>query len=291
MLLLLILHKSGIYFYEFPIILENLIKFAVSILERLYCIMSDVTIKSYERIDDLQLNGMKLIQNPDWFCFGFDAVLLADYASKNIKKGSKVLDLCSGNGIIPILLSQKSLADKIIGLEIQKPVAEMASRSIKLNNIEEKASIICGDLKNSVELFGKSSFQYITCNPPYKEAGGGLTNQRDSTTLARHEILCSLEDIIRVSSNILEPMGKLCMIHRPERLVDIIYLMKENHLEPKRLRFVHPYPDKTATMILIEGVRQGKPKLFLDPPLYIYKQPGIYSDEINKIYCRKEENK
>lgn len=248
----------------------------------------DNLIYPFERVDDLQLNGLKLIQNPDWFCFGVDAVLLADYSANNIKKDSRVLDLCSGNGIIPILLSQKSSAKSIVGLEIQEQVCEMASRSVRLNGLEQKISMVCGDLKDAVDLFGKSSFQYITCNPPYKEAGGGLTTNTDTTTLARHEILCTLEDVVRVSSNILEPQGKLCMIHRPERLVDIIYMMKKHNLEPKRLRFIHPYPEKTATMILIEGVRQGRPKLFLDPPLYIYEEKGVYSKEINKIYGRED---
>ncbi len=250
--------------------------------------MKNSLIHSFERVDDLQINNLKIIQNPDWFCFGVDAVLLADYSAKNIKKGNRVLDLCSGNGIIPILLSEKSSAKSIFGLEIQEPVFEMAKRSVKLNNLNDKITMICGDLKDSVELFGRSSFQYITCNPPYKEAGGGLTTNADTTTLARHEILCTLEDVVRVSSNILEPQGKLCMIHRPERLVDIIYIMKKYNLEPKRLRFIHPYPNKTATMILIEGVRQGRPKLFLDPPLYIYEEKGVYSKEINTIYGRED---
>lgn len=250
--------------------------------------MNSALIHPGERVDDLQLNGLQLIQNPDWFCFGVDAVLLADYSAKSIKKGSRVLDLCSGNGIIPILLSEKSKADSIVGLEIQKPVCNMAERSVKLNGLSSKISMLCGDLKDAAALFGKSSFQYITCNPPYKEAGGGLTNQTDTNALARHEILCSLEDIVRVSSNILEPQGKLCLIHRPERLADIICLMKNHNLEPKRLRFVHPYPQKTATMILVEGVRNGRPKLFLDPPLYIYEEKGVYSKEINAIYGRNE---
>lgn len=241
-----------------------------------------------EHIDDLQLNGLRIIQNSSWFCFGVDAVLLSDFASKSIKKGSSVLDFCTGNGIIPLLMSQKSSAAAITGLEIQTPVAEMAQRSVTLNDLEDKIRIICGDLKDSECLFGRSSFQYITCNPPYKEAGSGLLSSTDTNALARHEILCSLEDIIRVSSIILEPLGKLFMIHRPERLVDIIYLMKKYRLEPKRLRFVHPYPEKTATMLLIEGVRQGKPKLFLEPPLYIYERTGVYSKEIDKIYGRKE---
>ncbi|MBR5153088.1 MAG: tRNA1(Val) (adenine(37)-N6)-methyltransferase [Clostridia bacterium] len=253
--------------------------------------MEQNLVHSNERVDDLQLNGLKLIQNPDWFCFGVDAVLLADYAAKNIKKGSTVLDLCSGNGIIPLLLSQKSPAGSLIGLEVQPEVADMANRSVKLNGLSHKIHVKTGDLKEAPEQFGRSFFQYITCNPPYKEAGGGLLTQADPVRIARHEILCTLEDVVRVSSILLEPLGKLCMIHRPERLIEIIDCMKRYGLEPKRLRFVHPYPHKTATMILIEAVRGGKPKLFLDPPLYIYQSPGVYSQEIDEIYGRTQERK
>ncbi len=240
-----------------------------------------------ERLDDLQCQNLHLIQNPHWFCFGVDAVLLAHYASQSIKKNARVLDLCSGNGIVPLLLSAKSQASQITGLEIQEPVFEMACRSVKLNHLEDKIQMICGDLKDAESIFGRSFFQYITCNPPYKEAGSGILSSTDTVTLARHEVLCSLEDIIRVSSIILEPLGKLCMIHRPERLADILCLMRKYGIEPKRLRFVHPSYEKTATMILVEGARQGKPRLFLDPPLYIYQKPGIYSKEINEIYGRE----
>ena len=250
--------------------------------------MNDKLIFSHERVDDLQLQGLKLIQNPGGFCFGVDAVLLADYASKSIRKSIHVLDLCTGSGIVPVLLSAKTQAEKITGIEIQKTVAQMACRSVKLNRLEHKISIVCDDLKNAAERFGKSSFQYITCNPPYKKAGSGILNRADETMIARHEILCSLDDIIRVSSIILEPLGKLCLIHRPDRLVDIITAMKHYGIEPKRLRFVHPYPSKTASMILIEGTRHGKPQLFLDPPLYIYEKPGVYSKEIQMIYEREE---
>ncbi len=253
--------------------------------------MDESLIYPGEQLDDLQLNGMKLIQNPKWFCFGVDAVLLSDYASKNIKKNSLVLDLCSGNGIIPILLSQKSTAAHITGLELQKPVAEMAKRSVKYNGLQDKISMVCGNLKDAPELFGKSSFQYITCNPPYKEAGGGLLTSTDITAIARHEIMCSLEDVVRVSSILLEPQGKLCMIHRPERLADIIYIMKKYRIEPKRMRFIHSYTHKSPVMLLIEGARYGNPKLFIDPPLYIYERTGVYSSEINKIYGRKDDNK
>lgn len=244
-------------------------------------------IKPNERIDDLQTpGGLRLIQNPDWFCFGVDAVLLCNFALKSIKPKSTVLDMCTGNGIIPVLLSEKSVASHITGIEIQTQVAEMANRSILLNNIEEKVSVVSGDLKDAPQIFGKGSFDVITCNPPYKENCGGLKCAADTLTIARHEILCNLEDIIKSAEQCLKPYGKLCLIHRPERLPDIICLMRKYRIEPKRLRFVHPSPSKTATMILIEGAKYGKPKLFLDPPLFVHDENGSYTEEIQQIYGR-----
>lgn len=249
--------------------------------------MEQNLILSNERVDDLQLNGLKIIQNPEWFCFGTDAVLLSDFAAKGIKKDAVILDMCSGNGIISLLLSAKSAAKKIYSLEVQKDVSEMAKRSVLMNGLEGKISGICGDLKDGESIFGRSFFNNIICNPPYKEFGGGLVNKNDPVTIARHEILCSLEDIIRVSSILLKPYGKLSLIHRPERLADILCLMREYKIEPKRLRFIHPSPSKTAAMIMVEGAYCGGRKLHLEPPLYIYKEKGVYSDEINEIYGRK----
>ncbi len=250
--------------------------------------MDNYLINPNERIDDLQTNNLKIIQNPDLFCFGTDAVLLSDYASRSIRKGSKVLDLCCGNGIIPILLTSKSYASQIIGIEIQEESASLAKRSIELNGLNDKVQIVCNDLKNAEIIFGKRSFDYITCNPPYKEAGGGLTNKASATTIARHEILCNLEDIIRVSSIILKQTGKLCIVHRPERLADILCLMRKYKIEPKRLRMVHPFAEKTATMVLVEGAYLSNPKLHLDPPLYVYKDLNVFSDEIITIYNRRK---
>lgn len=249
--------------------------------------MNQDLVLSNERIDDLQLGGLKIIQNPTQFCFGTDAVLLSDFAAKSIKKDSVVLDMCSGNGIISLLLSAKCAARKIYSLEIQNEVLDMAKRSVRMNALEDKITSICGDLKDGETIFKKSFFNNIICNPPYKECGGGLVNKNDPITIARHEILCSLEDIIRVSSILLVPMGKLSMIHRPERLCDILCLMRKYKIEPKRLRFIHPSTGKTATMIMVEGAYCGGRKLFLEPPLYVYKEKGVYSDEINEIYGRK----
>lgn len=244
-------------------------------------------LKKNERIDDLNLNGLRIIQNPNQFCFGVDAVLLAHFAAQGIKKQANVLDLCSGNGIIPILLTHKSQAAHITGLEIQAPVAEMSQRSVELNRLGKQIDIICGDLKHGSEIFGKSSFNNITCNPPYKENGGGIQNKTDVSTIARHEIMCNLEDIIKVSAQLLMPGGKLAMIHRPERLTDIFWHMRNNKIEPKRLRMVHPSCGKTAAMVLVEGAYCGKPKLFLEPPLYIHNDFGGYTEEIDIIYERK----
>lgn len=248
--------------------------------------MSNDFVLPHERVDDLQLNGLRLIQNPSGFCFGIDAVLLSDFAKGAVKKNSKVLDLCTGNGIVPILLSAKTSATHIFGIEIQSEVAEMAQRSVLLNKLSEEISIIDGDLKNAAEIFGKSTFDNITCNPPYKENAGGLKNAADTLTAARHEIFCTLADIIDVSASLLKPGGKLTMIHRPERLADIICLMRGSRIEPKRLRFVHPSAGKTAAMILIEGTKHGRPKLFLEPPLYVHDENGDYTEEINRIYGR-----
>lgn len=247
---------------------------------------SSIEIHPHERVDDLQIKGLHLIQNPAQFCFGVDAVLLAHYAAQTIKSNAKVLDLCSGNGIVPILLTAKSNAGHIIGLELQSNIVEMAKRSILLNNLQERISMVCENVRNAVTVLGKGVFDHITCNPPYKEAGGGIINEIDAVTIARHEIYCTLEDIIETSSLLLKPCGKLCMIHRPERLVDILTCMREYRIEPKRIRFIHPSPYKTANMVLIEGTKHGKTKLFLDPPLYIYEEKGQYSKEIDEIYCR-----
>ena len=255
-----------------------------------------------ERIEDLQLNGLRLIQNSDHFCFGVDAVLLAHYAATS--KGREpyhIADLCTGNGIIPVLLTAKTNAHYIVGVEIQEEVAALAKRNVELNGLGERVEIICQDLKDIVgrDALGTpqkihsntniavNSFDLITCNPPYKEVGGGIINSADTMTIARHEVKCTLEDIISVSAKLLREQGRLCMVHRPERLVDLFTLMRQYRLEPKRLRMVHPAPHKTANLVLIEAAKYGKPKLFLDPPLYVYNENGEYSDEINKIYERR----
>ncbi len=243
-----------------------------------------VELKEKERIDDLQLGGLKLIQNTEAFCFGVDAVLLSDFA--DVKRDQAVLDIGSGTGIIPILLAGKTKAKTITGLEIQENMAEMATRSVVLNGLQDRVKIIHGDIKKHSEYFGKSSFDVVVSNPPYTNKGGGLVNPHDGKAISRHEILCTLEDVVSSAAALLVTGGQFAMVHRPERLADIICCMRDCGIEPKYLRFVHPKPFKKPNMILIKGNRNGNPELKVMEPLYVYNSDGNYSHEINRIYGR-----
>ena len=240
-----------------------------------------------ERLDDLQYKGLKLIQKKDGFCFGVDAVLLADFA--DVRKGDRVIDLGSGTGIIAVLVSAKKGA-QVTGLEIQPEIAGMSTRSVEMNGIGDRVRIVCGDIKDAVKLFGASSFDAVVTNPPYMNRGGGLLNASDTKAISRHEILCTLEDVITAGSKLLYPGGRFSMVHRPERLADIICLMRENSIEPKLLRLVHPSPGKKPNMVLINGTRNGRPMLKVLEPLYVYDSNGNYSEEIDRIYNRSVES-
>lgn len=235
-----------------------------------------------ERIDDLHRNGYRIIQNPEKFCFGMDAVLLSGFAK--IKPGSRVLDLGTGTGIIPILLAAKTKGAYFAGLEIQPESADMARRSVCLNQLEDKISIIEGDIRDASATLGASSFDAITVNPPYMTENHGLTNLNEARTIARHEVKCSLEDVIRESAKILRPMGHFFMVHRPFRLAEIMETMIRHGIEPKRMCMVYPYADREPNMVLLEGIRGGKSRLTVEKPLIIYKEKGIYTDEIYEIY-------
>ncbi len=241
-----------------------------------------IKIKENERIDDLQRNGFQIIQNTDKFCFGMDAVLLSAFAY--IKKREQVIDLGTGTGIIPILLEAKYEGGHYIGLEIQEEMAEMAARSVALNGIQEKVSIITGDIKKASLRFGLSNFDVVTSNPPYISDSHGIRNPTLPKAIARHEILCTLEDVARETARLLKPGGRFYMVHRPRRLVEIITILKQYRLEPKRMKLVHPFVDKEANMVLIEAVRDGKPMMKLEPPIIIFHKPGVYSEEFRKIY-------
>ena len=235
-----------------------------------------------ERIDDLQINGRRIIQSPDRFCFGMDAVLLSGFAK--VKKGESVLDLGTGTGILPILLDAKTEGGHFTGLEIQPESADMARRSVILNNRQDKIDIVTGVIKNALNIFGAASFDVIVTNPPYMNQNHGITNPESPKAIARHELLCSLEDVIRQTRSLLKVNGRMYMVHRPFRLPDIMELMNECGIEPKKMRFVHPYVDREPSMVLIEGVRGGNRRLTVEKPLVIYDGPGEYSEEIKRDY-------
>ena len=235
-----------------------------------------------ERLDELQRNGYGIIQNPARFCFGMDAVLLSGFAKA--KAGEKVLDLGTGTGIIPILMEAKTDAADFTALEIQEESADMARRSVAYNHLEDKIKVITGDIRDASNIFGASSFHVVTTNPPYMTAQHGLTNLYEAKTIARHEVLCNLEDIIRESARLLMPGGRFYMVHRPFRLAEIISLMVQYRMEPKRMRLVYPYVDREPNMVLIEGLRGGKSRMTVEKPLIVYKEPGKYTDEIYDVY-------
>lgn len=235
-----------------------------------------------ERIDELQRNGYRIIQNPERFCFGMDAVLLSGFA--RAKKQERCLDLGCGNGIIPILMEAKTEGKHFTGLEIQPESADMARRSVALNGLQDRIDIVEGDIKDASKIFGASSFHVVTTNPPYMTAQHGLTNLYEAKTIARHEVLCNLEDIIRESARLLMPGGRFYMVHRPFRLAEIISLMVQYRIEPKRMRLVYPYVDREPNMVLIEGLRGGKSRMTVEKPLIVYKEPGKYTDEIYDVY-------
>lgn len=237
---------------------------------------------SGERIDELQRNGYRIIQNPKRFCFGMDAVLLSGFA--RAKKQERCLDLGCGNGIIPILMEAKTEGKHFTGLEIQPESADMAKRSVALNGLQDRIDIVEGDIKDASKIFGASSFHVVTTNPPYMTAQHGLTNLYEAKTIARHEVLCNLEDIIRESARLLMPGGRFYMVHRPFRLAEIISLMVQYRMEPKRMRLVYPYVDREPNMVLIEGLRGGKSRMTVEKPLIVYKEPGKYTDEIYDVY-------
>ncbi len=240
----------------------------------------DIELKEHERIDDLERNGYQIIQNPEKFCFGMDAVLLSGFAQ--VKPGAAVLDLGTGTGIIPILIEAKTQAAKICAIEIQEESADMARRSVQLNHLEKKIDIVTGDLKEAERFFDAASFDVITCNPPYMIGQHGLTNPDAPKAIARHEILCTLEDVVRSAAKLLKTGGKFCMVHR--RLAEIMTVMVQYRLEPKRMRLVYPYADKEPNMVLIEGCRGGRPRMTVEKPLIIFQAPNVYTDELRDTY-------
>ena len=242
-------------------------------------------LKPEERLDDLQVNGYEIIQHPGKFCFGMDAVLLANFA--RVKKHERVLDLGTGTGIIPILLTAKTEGEDFTGLEIQEESADMARRSVIHNRLEEKVKIVTGDIKEAANIFGPVSFDVITTNPPYMIGHHGIANALDTKAIARHEVRCTLDDILRESARLLKPKGRFYMVHRPFRLAEIMTKMVQAGIEPKRMRLVHPFIDKEPNMVLIEGLRGGNSRMTIEPPLVVYKEVGVYNEELLKEYGMK----
>ena len=239
-------------------------------------------INDNERIDDLQRNGYRLIQNKDCFCFGMDAVLLSSFAKA--QSCDKVLDMGTGNGVIPILMQAKNPKAVYTGLEIQDVSAQLAIRNVQLNKLDAQIRIVQGDIKEASKIFGGASFNIVTTNPPYMNENHGLKNPDSHKAIARHEILCTLEDVVREGAKVLKPGGRFNMVHRPQRLTEIIGIMEKYKLQPKRVRFVHPFIEKEANLVLIEGVRGGRPMIKVEPPVIVYESAGKYTDEIASLY-------
>lgn len=243
----------------------------------------DVELKENERIDDLEFKGLKIIQNEKGFCFGMDSVLLSDFA-KNMKNNSTVLDLGTGTGIIPILLCGKTNLKKVVGIEIQQDVANMAKRSSQLNNLQDRFEVVNTNIINLKNIYEKQSFDVIVTNPPYKKENTGITNENEAKLISRHEITANLEDFISISKDLLKDKGEFYMVHRPERLVDILSLMRKYKIEAKILKFVSPNKNKEPNLILIKGIKNANSFLKVEKNLYVYNEDGKYTNEILKIY-------
>ena len=242
-------------------------------------------LKPEERLDDLQIKGYEIIQSPGRFCFGMDAVLLSSYAK--VRKRELALDLGTGTGILPILLEAKNEGEHYTGLEIQEESSDMARRSVSHNGLEDKIDIVTGDIKEASGIFGAASFHVITTNPPYMIGEHGLKNENEALYIARHEALCTLDDILRESARLLKPKGRFYMVHRPFRLPEILAKMSAYGIEPKRMRLVYPHIDKEPNMVLLEGLRGGRPRMQVEPPLIVYRKDGEYTEELLEIYRRK----
>lgn len=238
------------------------------------------------RIDDLQINGLKLMQDKNLFCFGTDAVLLANFAK--IPKNTDVLDIGTGNGIIPVLLSAKTGAKHITAIEIQEQSYNLAVKNIELNNLTDRISVVFGDVKEKSLL--KNQFNYITCNPPYKKVGTGIKNPDSPLAIARHELTLTLDDLFMCAGRLLVSKGKIAVVHKPERLAEIFYTMNKYRIEPKRVQFV--YSDKKSaepSLVIVEGAKDGGAGLRYEENLYVYDEKGNYTANISDLYNKTYE--
>ena len=244
--------------------------------------MGDYILKENERIDDLDVNGFRIIQNTFCFCFGMDAVLLANFVRVNPK--AKGLDIGTGTGVVPLILTAKNRGAHWTGLEVQPNMADMASRSVKLNDAEDKISIVEGDVRNVRELFEPGQFGVITSNPPYMKPNSGLQSGSETINISRAEIMATLEDVVSAASYLLKTSGTFAMVHRPSRLPEIMDILLKYRLEPKRMQLVQPTVDKEANLVLIECVKEAGKELRLLPTLIVYKENGDYTEELLGYY-------
>ncbi|MCR4896349.1 MAG: tRNA1(Val) (adenine(37)-N6)-methyltransferase [Lachnospiraceae bacterium] len=239
-------------------------------------------LKTGERIDDLQRCGFRIIQDPDRFRFGMDAVLLSGFVKAS--KGDALLDLGTGTGILPILLAAKTQCAHLTGLEIQPESADMARRSVAMNGLEERVDIVTGDLKEASSIFPLASFDIVTCNPPYMIGEHGIPNPSDAKAVARHEICCTFSDVARETARVLKPGGHFFLVHRPFRLSEILCTLTAEKLEPKRMRLVYPYADREPNMVLIEAVRGGRSRISVEKPLILFREKDVYTEEVAELY-------
>lgn len=248
----------------------------------------EIILKQNEKIQDLEYKGLKIIQNKEWFCFGIDSVLLSDFA-KDIRNNSKVIDLGTGSGILCILLVAKTKLEKIYGIDIQEEVINMAKRSVELNHLENKIEMINKNIKELVEIFERNSIDAIVTNPPYKKINTGKINEKENKFISRHEITANLEDFIKISSYLLKDKGRFYMVHRPERIAEIIFQLKKYKIEPKKMRFVHSNYKEAPKLVLIEAIKNANEFLKVENPLFIYNENGKYTEEILQIYHKNME--
>ncbi|MEF2968766.1 tRNA1(Val) (adenine(37)-N6)-methyltransferase [Paenibacillus sp. M1] len=249
---------------------------------------NQVVIHEKERVDDLLTHDLKIIQSDEVFSFSMDAVLLARFAP--VPKYGKILDLCTGNGVVPLLLSTRTKA-QIEGIEIQPRLVDMARRSVEMNELKERIVIREGDLRELVKETGHGVYDAITVNPPYMPLTGGDLKLNSHQAIARHEIHCTLEEVIAASMRLVRPGGKVSMVHKPQRLGEILTVFRQYRLEPKVIRFVHPRAGAEANMVLIEALRDGKPDMRVLPPLIVYNEQGEYCPEIMDIYYEAKEGR
>ena len=241
-----------------------------------------IELKDGERIDELQRNGYRIIQDPERFCFGMDAVLLSGFCT--IRAGEDVLDIGTGTGILPILLQAKTEGRHFTGIEIQEDSADMARRSVEMNGLSEKIEILNADIRCGSDFFKPGSFHVVVSNPPYMIGTHGLKCEQESMTIARHEVCCTLDDVVKEGSRVLKDKGRFYMIHRPFRLVEIFETFRKYHLEPKRMRMIHPFVNKEPNMVMIEAVKDGRARLQVEKPLIVFESKGKYTREIADLY-------